>query len=269
MAQGSRKTAASILPLLTFCSPMFLPLIIPLPLSLILMFSGTDFQILLRYHKTSNKGKRKVLTILSARLDSRQKMTAIKEKMHHPLNCCRLLSMTTRAISCSHRPMKGNARIIESGKEEIKVTLEEIESAKKALYEAKEELDNAYRRLESTKVALMAAHRSTDNIVDSICHAIVKAEQSNLKVGINDEGVAQLDKRNNTAISAFKQTLDEFEKRIKEQFVHQQKELKRIRNIEEGAYFNGHTYAWMFGLAFISWAIIFVEITIWICIKLF
>ena len=32
---------------------------------------------------------------------------------------------------------------IESGKEEIKVTLEEIESAKKALYEAKEEVGNA------------------------------------------------------------------------------------------------------------------------------
>ena len=136
---------------------------------------------------------------------------------------------------------------IESGKEEIKVTLKEIESAKKALYEAKEELGNAYRRLESTKVALMAAHRSTDNIVDSICHAIVKAEQSNLKVGINDEGVAQLDKRNNTAISAFKQALDEHEKRINDLFTHQQKELKRIRNIEEGAYFNGSTYAWMFG----------------------
>ena len=158
---------------------------------------------------------------------------------------------------------------IESGKEEIKVTLKEIESAKKALYEAKEELGNAYRRLESTKVALMAAHRSTDNIVDSICHAIVKAEQSNLKVGINDEGVAQLDKRNNTAISAFKQALDEHEKRINDLFTHQQKELKRIRNIEEGAYFNGSTYAWMFGLAFLSWSIIFVEITIWICITLF
>ena len=101
--------------------------------------------------------------------------------------------------------MKGNARIIESGKEEIKVTLEEIESAKKALYEAKEELDNAYHRLESTRMVLVAAHRSTDNIVDGICHAIVKAEQSNLKVGINDEGLAMLDKRNYTAISAFKQ----------------------------------------------------------------
>ena len=52
-------------------------------------------------------------------------------------------------------------------------------------------------------------------------------------------------------------------------FTHQQKELKRIRNIEEGAYFNGRTYAWMFGLAFACWVIIFVEITIWICIKLF
>ena len=103
----------------------------------------------------------------------------------------------------------------------------------------------------------------------SPCNAIVKAEQSDLKVGINDEGLAQLDERNNTAISAFKQALDEHEKRIKELFAHQHKELKRIRNIEEGAYFNGCTYAWMFGLAFVSWAIILVEITIWICIKLF
>ena len=100
---------------------------------------------------------------------------------------------------------------IESGKDEIKVTLEEIESAKKVLNDAKEELGNAYRRLESTKVALMAAHRSTDNIVDGICHAIVKAEQSDLNVGINDEGLAQLDARNNTAISAFKQALDKQE----------------------------------------------------------
>ncbi|MFK2574659.1 hypothetical protein ACIXQX_12495 [Bacteroides fragilis] len=48
---------------------------------------------------------------LSMRLDSRQKMTAIKEKGHHPLSCCRLLSMMTRATSCSHRPMKDDARI--------------------------------------------------------------------------------------------------------------------------------------------------------------
>ena len=36
---------------------------------------------------------------------------------------------------------------IESGKEEIKVTLEEIESAKKALCDAKEELGNAYHTI--------------------------------------------------------------------------------------------------------------------------
>ena len=158
---------------------------------------------------------------------------------------------------------------IESGKEEIKVTLDEIESAKEALNAAREELAKANRLFESTKVALMAAHRSTDNIVDGICNAIVKAEQSKLKVRINDEGLTQLDERNNTAISAFKQAIEEHEKRIKDLFAHQQKELKRIRNIEEGAYFNGRTYAWMFGLAFVSWAIILVEITIWICIKLF
>ena len=110
----------------------------------------------------------------------------------------------------------------------------------------------------------MAAHRSTDNIVDGICNAIVKAEQSKLKVGINDEGLTQLDERNNTAISAFKQAIEEHEKRIKDLFAHQQKELKRIRNIEEGAYFNGRTYWWMFGIAFFGWLIVIVCITLWI-----
>ena len=79
------------------------------------MLSGTDFQILLRYHKTSNKGKRKVMTILILRLDSRQKMTTIKEKGHQPLSCCRLLSMMTRGTYCSHRLMKDDARITQRG----------------------------------------------------------------------------------------------------------------------------------------------------------
>lgn len=158
---------------------------------------------------------------------------------------------------------------IESGKDEIHATLSEIESAKEALSSVKRELAEANRALVSTMNALLAAQKSTENIVGSICNAIVKAERSNLKVGINDEGLAQLNERNDAAISAFKQALDEHEKRINNLFVHQQTELKRIRNVEEGAYFNGRTYAWMFGLAFASWAIIFVEITIWICIKLF
>lgn len=158
---------------------------------------------------------------------------------------------------------------IESGKEEIHVTLNEIESAKEALSSVKRELAEANQALVSTMTTLLAAQKSTENIVGGICHAIVKAEQSNLKVGINDEGLAQLNKRNKTAISAFKQTLDEHVQRINALFRHQQAELKRIRNIEEGAYFNGRTYAWMFGFAFVAWAIIFVEIIIWICIKLF
>ena len=158
---------------------------------------------------------------------------------------------------------------IESGKKEIHATLNEIESAKEALSSVKRELAEANRTLVSTMTALLAAQKSTENIVGGICHAIVKAERSNLKVGINDEGLALLNERNDAAISAFKQALNEHEKRINALFAHQQMELKRIRNVEEGAYFNGRTYAWMFGLAFASWAIIFVEITIWICIKLF
>lgn len=158
---------------------------------------------------------------------------------------------------------------VENSKDEIRATLAEIASVKEVLSSVMAGLTEANQMMASTKVALMAIQESTENIVGGICNTIVKAEQSDLKVGINDEGLTQLNERNNTAIAAFKQALDEHEKRINVLFTHQQKELKRIRNIEEGAYFNGRTYAWMFGLAFISWAIILVEITIWICIKLF
>ena len=81
--------------------------------------------------------------------------------------------------------------IIESGKEEIHATLNEIESAKEALSSVIKELTEANRTMILTKTALMAVQKSTENIVDGICNAIVKAEQSNLKVGINDEEIGR------------------------------------------------------------------------------
>lgn len=76
---------------------------------------------------------------------------------------------------------------IERGKEEIRSTLDEIASAKKVLSSVMGELSEANRTMKLTKTALMAVQKSTENIVDGICNAIVKAEQINLKVGINDE----------------------------------------------------------------------------------
>ena len=76
---------------------------------------------------------------------------------------------------------------IERGKEEIRSTLDEIASAKKVLSSVMVELSEANRTMKLTKTALMAVQKSTENIVDGICNAIVKAEQINLKVGINDE----------------------------------------------------------------------------------
>lgn len=99
----------------------------------------------------------------------------------------------------------------------------------------------------------------------SIGNALV--ENMKIKAGLDNNGLAQLNERNNS--TAFRQALDSHEKRINVLFAHQQKELKRIRNIDESAYFCGRTYAWMFGVAFVSWTIIIVEVTLWICLKLF
>lgn len=51
-----------------------------------------------------------------------------------------------------------------------------------------------------------------------------------------------------------------YESRIKQLFVKQKQEFNEISNIEESAYFNRRTYAWMFDLPFTAWTIIFMEI---------
>ena len=65
---------------------------------------------------------------------------------------------------------------IERGKEEIRSTLDEIASAKKVLSSVMVELSEANRTMKLTKTALMAVQKSTENIVDGICNAIVKVE---------------------------------------------------------------------------------------------
>ena len=52
--------------------------------------------------------------------------------------------------------------IIESGKEEIQATLNEIESAKEALSSVIKELTEANRTMILTKTALMAVQKSTE-----------------------------------------------------------------------------------------------------------
>ena len=54
--------------------------------------------------------------------------------------------------------------IIESGKDEIHATLNEIEAAKEALSSTMNELVEANRTMVSTKVTLMAVQKSTENM---------------------------------------------------------------------------------------------------------
>lgn len=166
----------------------------------------------------------------------------------------------------------------EDKKEEVRSTLAEIQAAKDALAPYLKQLQDAKTELDNIKTAYIAAEKSMNNIVTGITNAIVKAEQAGVKVGINDEGLAQLKTRNNEVVNGLYTALGDFEtrqetafdnmkKELEALFAHQKKELNRIRNIEEGAYFNGRTYWWMFGLAFLAYVIIIVEVTIWACLK--
>lgn len=171
-----------------------------------------------------------------------------------------------------------DAERAEDKKEEVRSTLAEIQAAQDALATYLKKLHEAKDDLENIKIGYNAATGSMDNIVSGITNAIVKAEQARVKVGINDEGLAQLKTRNDEVVNGLYTALGDFENRQKTifdnmrkefetLFEHQKKELNKIRNIEEGAYFNGRTYWWMFGLAFLSYVIIIFEVAVWACLK--
>ena len=109
---------------------------------------------------------------------------------------------------------------------------------------------------------LNAANASADNIVTGICNAIVKAQDAKIKVGINDEGLQQLDERNNNAVKAWTDLLDNHKAQVAQLLASQRKELAEITSRTEGVHFSKKVFFWLAGIWFICIDIIIIELTL-------
>ena len=82
--------------------------------------------------------------------------------------------------------------------------------------------------LDHSRQTLEAAMQSSDNIVSGISRAIVSAQQRQVKVGIDDQGLQQLEERNALVLDNITQALEAHERHLQAILRKQEKTLDRI-----------------------------------------
>ena len=98
---------------------------------------------------------------------------------------------------------------IEAEKQDVDKLLVEIREAKETLLKIQQDLQNVIKAEDDVTVALKAAIDSSDNIINGICNAIVKAERNTqFKATIKSEHLAQLQQLLDKAIETWKTMLE-------------------------------------------------------------
>ena len=145
---------------------------------------------------------------------------------------------------------------------ELTATLEEIREGLKALKEEKKSINEAMANGAIVLKGLNAATASADNIINGICNAIVKAQNFIIRVGINDEGLQQLDERNTKVINSLSELLNNHRAKVAVLLENQRKELADITGRTEGVHFSKKVFFWLAGIWFTSIGIIIIELTL-------
>ena len=98
---------------------------------------------------------------------------------------------------------------IEAEKQDVDKLLVEIREAKETLLKIQQDLQNVIKAEDDVTVALKAAIDSSDNIINGICNAIVKAERNTqFKATIKSEHLAQIQQLLDKAIETWKTMLE-------------------------------------------------------------
>lgn len=145
---------------------------------------------------------------------------------------------------------------------ELTATLEEIKEGLEALKEMKQSISEAMANGDIVLKGLNAATASTDNITTGICNAIIKAQNTTIRVGINDDGAQQLEGRNTKAINSLSELLDNHRAKVAVLLERQRKEIADITRRTEGVHFSKRAFFWLAGIWFISVGIIIIELTL-------
>ena len=145
---------------------------------------------------------------------------------------------------------------------ELTATLEEMKEGLEMLKEMKQSISEAMANGDIVLKGLNAATASADNITTGICNAIIKAQNTTIRVGINDDGAQQLEGRNTKAINSLSELLDNHRAKVAVLLEKQRKEIADITRRTEGVHLSKKVFFWLAGIWFTSIGIIISEIVL-------
>lgn len=128
---------------------------------------------------------------------------------------------------------------LEAEKQDADKRLTEIREAKEALLKIHRNLLDAIKAEGEATVVLQEAISSSNNIINGICNAIVKAEQNTqFKATIKSEHLAQLQQLLNQAIKTWKTVLENHHSELMKMLTEHESNMRKLLRRNEGVWFS-------------------------------
>ncbi len=128
---------------------------------------------------------------------------------------------------------------IEAEKQDADKRLTEIREAKEALLKIHRDLQDVIKAEGEAAMVLLEAISSSDNIVNGICNAIVKAERNTrFKATIKFEHLVQLQQLLNQAIKAWKTVLENHHSEQMKMLTEHESNIRKLLRRNEGVWFS-------------------------------
>ena len=133
----------------------------------------------------------------------------------------------------------GISHEIEAEKQDADKRLTEIREAKEALLKIHQDLQDAIKAEGEAAVALQEAISNSNNIINGICNAIVKAEQNTrFKATIKSEHLVQLQQLLNLAIETWKTILENHRSEQAKMLTKHESNMRNLLRRNEGVWFS-------------------------------
>lgn len=128
---------------------------------------------------------------------------------------------------------------IEAEKQDADKRFAEVRDAKDALVKAHQDLQDAINAERDAAMTLKAAIDSSDNIINGICNAIVKAERdTQFKATIRSEHLAQLQQHLNQAVKVWGTILENHRSEQMKMLTEHESNMRKILRRNEGVWFS-------------------------------
>jgi len=128
---------------------------------------------------------------------------------------------------------------LEVEKQDADKRLTEIREAKEALLKIHQDLQDAIKAEGEAAVALQEAISNSNNIINGICNAIVKAERdTQFKATIKSEHLAQLQELSNQAIKIWKTILENHHSEQMKMLTEHESNMRNLLRRNEGVWFS-------------------------------